>query len=159
MCAADTTAAHRSPSRPGFAALRSPTPLAARGESPASHRGRRGALLTRRDDREYREYLREEQRSQRGCIAGRMQLEFHHGLLGPAHQISSASLHIRQGSLYPALHRLERRGWIKARWSTSANNRRAKYYELTRRGREELEAQTAAWHRLAATIGLVLETV
>src|SRR6266513_759630 len=55
--------------------------LAARGESPASHRGRRGAPLTRRDDREYREYLREEQRSQRGCIAGRMQLEFHHGLL------------------------------------------------------------------------------
>jgi transcriptional regulator len=75
------------------------------------------------------------------------------------HQISSASLQIRQGSLYPALHRLERRGWIKARWSTSANNRRAKYYGLTRRGRAELEAQTAAWHRLAATIGLVLKTV
>src|SRR5437870_8319234 len=54
---------------------------AARGETPASHRGRRGAPLTRRDDREYREYLREEQRSQRGCIAGRMQLEFHHGLV------------------------------------------------------------------------------
>src|SRR5439155_959304 len=53
---------------------------AARGESPASHRGRRGAPMTRRDDREYREYLREEQRSQRGCIAGRMQLEFHRGL-------------------------------------------------------------------------------
>jgi hypothetical protein len=56
--------------------------LAARGESPASHRGRRGAPVTRRDDRAYREYVREEQRSQRGCIAGRMQLEFHHGLLG-----------------------------------------------------------------------------
>src|SRR5438034_11721288 len=55
--------------------------LTARGESPASHRGRRGAPMTRRDDREYREYLREEQRSQRGCIAGRMQLEFHRGLL------------------------------------------------------------------------------
>ena len=55
--------------------------LAARGESPASHRGRRSAPMTRRDDREYREYLREEQRSQRGCIAGRMQLDFHHGLL------------------------------------------------------------------------------
>ena len=56
--------------------------LAARGESPASHRGRRGAPLARRDDREYREYLREEQRRQRGCIAGRMPVDFHHGLLG-----------------------------------------------------------------------------
>jgi transcriptional regulator len=74
-------------------------------------------------------------------------------------QISSATLDIRQGSLYPSLHRLERRGWIKSRWSTSANNRRAKYYELTRRGRAELDAQTAAWHRLAATIGLVLKTL
>ena len=74
------------------------------------------------------------------------------------HQISSASLQIRQGSLYPALHRLERRGWIKARWSTSENNRRAKYYELTRRGRAELETQTTAWHKLAATISQVLET-
>jgi hypothetical protein len=77
-----------------------PSGLAARGESPASHRGRPGAPLTRRDDREYREYLREEQRSQtgaptartvrrgveRGCIAGRMQLEFHHGLLSGASQ-------------------------------------------------------------------------
>jgi predicted ArsR family transcriptional regulator len=54
--------------------------------------------------------------------------------------------------------RLERRGWIKARWSTSENNRRAKYYELTRRGRAELETQTTAWHKLAATVGQVLET-
>jgi transcriptional regulator len=74
------------------------------------------------------------------------------------HQISSASLQIRQGSLYPALHRLERRGWIKARWGTSENNRRAKYYSLTRRGRAELEVQTTAWHKLAATISQVLET-
>src|SRR5437773_5538001 len=59
-----------------------PRPIvAARGESPASHRGRRGAPLTRRDDRAYREYVRKEQRSQRGCIAGRMPPEFHHGLL------------------------------------------------------------------------------
>src|SRR5437867_5206015 len=64
------------------AAMAAAVLLAARGHSPASHRGRRGAPLTRRDDREYREYLREEQRSQRGCIAGRMQPEFHHGLLG-----------------------------------------------------------------------------
>ena len=75
------------------------------------------------------------------------------------HQVSSETLQIRQGSLYPALHRLERRGWIKSRWSTSENNRRAKYYELTRRGRAELEEQTAAWHKLAATVGQVLKTV
>jgi PadR family transcriptional regulator len=73
-------------------------------------------------------------------------------------QISSENLGIRQGSLYPALHRLERRGWIKARWGTSANNRRAKYYELSRKGRAQLEAETAAWRRLSAAIGVVLET-
>ena len=74
------------------------------------------------------------------------------------HQISSATLLIRQGSLYPALHRLERRGWIKARWAQSENNRRAKYYALTRKGRAQLEAQTDAWRRLTAAIGQVLET-
>src|SRR5688572_153200 len=74
------------------------------------------------------------------------------------HQISSATLLIRQGSLYPALHRLERRGWIKARWGTSDNNRRAKYYELTRNGRAQLDAQTTAWRKLAAAVGQVLET-
>ena len=75
------------------------------------------------------------------------------------HQISSEILQIRQGSLYPALHRLERRGWIKARWGTSDNNRRAKYYELTRRGRTQLEAETDAWRRLNAVISQVLEAV
>jgi PadR family transcriptional regulator, regulatory protein PadR len=75
------------------------------------------------------------------------------------HQISSATLQIRQGSLYPALHRLERRGWIKARWGTSENNRRAKYYELTRKGRAQLETQTDAWRRLSVAISQVLETV
>jgi transcriptional regulator len=74
------------------------------------------------------------------------------------HQISSATLHIRQGSLYPALHRLERRGWIKARWGASENNRRAKYYELTRKGRAQLEAETSAWRKLSAAIAQVLET-
>jgi PadR family transcriptional regulator PadR len=73
------------------------------------------------------------------------------------HQISSATLQIRQGSLYPALHRLERRGWIKAQWGTSDNNRRAKYYELTRKGRAQLEAETSAWHKLTAAIARVLE--
>ena len=73
-------------------------------------------------------------------------------------QISSATLQVRQGSLYPALHRLERRGWINARWRTTQHNRRAKYYELTRKGRTQLEAQTDAWRKLTAAIGLVLDT-
>jgi PadR family transcriptional regulator PadR len=73
-------------------------------------------------------------------------------------QISHAALLIRQGSLYPALHRLERRGWIKARWASSENNRRAKYYELTRKGRAQLGTETDAWRRLAAAIAQVLET-
>ena len=73
-------------------------------------------------------------------------------------QITSDALMIRPGSLDPALHRRARRGWIKARWGTSENNRRAKYYELTVRGRAQLDAQTAAWRRLAATVGHVLET-
>jgi PadR family transcriptional regulator len=70
-----------------------------------------------------------------------------------------ATLQIRQGSLYPALHRLERRGWIKARWGASENNRRAKYYELTRTGRAQLETEAGAWRRLSAAIRQVLETV
>jgi len=81
------------------------------------------------------------------------------GISERLHQISSATLQIRQGSLYPALHRLERRGWIKARWGTSDNNRRAKYYELTRKGRAQLESETDAWRKLAAAITQVLETV
>jgi transcriptional regulator len=74
-------------------------------------------------------------------------------------QVSSDVLQIPQGSLYPALHRLERRGWIKARWGTSDNNRRAKYYELTRRGRTQLEAERTAWSKLTAAVARVLETV
>jgi PadR family transcriptional regulator, regulatory protein PadR len=73
-------------------------------------------------------------------------------------QISSDVLQVQQGSLYPALHRLERRGWIKARWGTSDNNRRAKYYELTRSGRRQLEAETTAWRKLTAAVSQVLET-
>ena len=71
-------------------------------------------------------------------------------------QISSGVLQIQQGSLYPALHRLERRGWIKARWGTSENNRRAKYYELTARGRRQLAAEESAWLRLTAAMAQVL---
>ena len=75
------------------------------------------------------------------------------------HQISSATLNIRQGSLYPALHRLERDGLIKARWGTSDNNRRAKYYELTKRGRTRLDTEIAAWRRLSDVVAQVLESV
>ena len=73
------------------------------------------------------------------------------------HQVSRAALDIPQGSLYPALHRLERRGWISARWGTSDNNRKAKYYELTRAGRRQLEAETQGWARLTAAVRLVLD--
>src|SRR5512136_970298 len=73
-------------------------------------------------------------------------------------QISSDVLKIQQGSLYPALHRLERRGSIRARWAASENNRRAKYYELTKSGRKQLEAEESAWRKLAAAVGQVLRT-
>jgi PadR family transcriptional regulator, regulatory protein PadR len=72
-------------------------------------------------------------------------------------QISREAFQVQQGSLYPALHRLERRGWIKARWAISENNRRAKYYELTRAGRKQLEAEVLAWRKLAAAVGYVLD--
>lgn len=72
-------------------------------------------------------------------------------------QITSDALQVGQGSLYPALHRLERRGWIKAEWAVTENNRRAKYYELTRAGRKHLDAEAEAWRRLAAVIGQVLD--
>jgi transcriptional regulator len=86
--------------------------------------------------------------------------------LGPQHgwaiseriqQISSEVLQIQQGSLYPALHRLERRGWIRADWGTSDNNRRAKYYELTASGHKQLEEESTAWRKLAFAVGQVLD--
>jgi transcriptional regulator len=87
--------------------------------------------------------------------------------LGPQHgwaiservqQMSSDALQIQQGSLYPALHRLERRGLIKARWGTSENNRRAKYYELSKNGRQQLEVEKDAWEKLTAAVAQVLGT-
>jgi PadR family transcriptional regulator, regulatory protein PadR len=72
-------------------------------------------------------------------------------------QISREALQVQQGSLYPALHRLERRGWVTANWATSENNRRAKYYKLTPRGQKQLEAETAAWRKLSAVVGNVLD--
>jgi DNA-binding PadR family transcriptional regulator len=65
---------------------------------------------------------------------------------------------VQQGSLYPALHRLERRGWIKAEWAPSDNNRNAKYYELTRAGRKQLDSDAAAWRTLSRTIDQILDT-
>ncbi|MEO8635732.1 MAG: PadR family transcriptional regulator [Gemmatimonadales bacterium] len=85
--------------------------------------------------------------------------------LGPQHgwaiserlqQVSRSSLQIPQGSLYPALHRLERRGWISAHWDSSDNNRRAKFYELTRTGRTQLKVEAEEWRRLTMVVELVL---
>jgi transcriptional regulator len=85
--------------------------------------------------------------------------------LGPQHgwaiseriqEVSRAVLQVPQGSLYPALHRLERRGWVRAEWGASDNNRRAKYYELTRAGRTQLAEETADWEKLTKAVSLVL---
>jgi PadR family transcriptional regulator, regulatory protein PadR len=71
-------------------------------------------------------------------------------------QLSDDILQLQQGSLYPALQRLERQGWITADWGASENNRRARFYRLTKAGRKKLESEEAAWQRLSSGIGLVL---
>jgi PadR family transcriptional regulator PadR len=73
-------------------------------------------------------------------------------------QVSGEALRIQQGSLYPALHRLQRRGWIKAHWGASENNRRAKYYDLTAAGRRQLETEKDSWQKLTTAVAQVLET-
>lgn len=73
-------------------------------------------------------------------------------------QVSSEVLRVQQGSLYPALHRLERRGWIKATWGVSDNNRRAKYYELTAKGRKQLQEEASAWRKLSLAVAQVLDS-
>jgi len=78
------------------------------------------------------------------------------GISERIHQVSRETLQIPQGSLYPALHRLERRGWISASWGASDSNRRAKYYTLTRAGRKQLDAEAEAWDRLTKAVSLVL---
>jgi len=87
--------------------------------------------------------------------------------LGPVHgyaisqrmqQISRDVLQVQQGSLYPALHRLETRGWLRAEWHESETGRDAKFYSLTKTGRKQLETETAQWERLAEAIGLILRT-
>src|SRR6201998_3921676 len=74
-------------------------------------------------------------------------------------QVSRDVLQIGQGSLYPALHRLEYKGWIQSDWGSSENNRRAKFYSLTARGRRQLEAELKTWERLSSAIALVLGQV
>ena len=74
-------------------------------------------------------------------------------------QVSNEALQITQGALYPALHRLEHQGWIRAKWRTSETGREAKFYELTRRGRAQLEKELAQWDRLSNAVGLVIRTV
>jgi len=72
-------------------------------------------------------------------------------------QVSNEVLQVNQGALYPALHRLEQQGWIEAEWGESENNRRAKYYSLTKPGGKYLQSEQANWERLSAAIGLVLK--
>jgi PadR family transcriptional regulator, regulatory protein PadR len=74
-------------------------------------------------------------------------------------QVSNNILQIGQGSLYPALHRLEYKGWIKAEWGASENNRKARYYSLTRTGRKQLETELENWTRLARAINLVIQEI
>jgi transcriptional regulator len=74
-------------------------------------------------------------------------------------QVSEDVLRVGQGSLYPALHRLEDKGWIDAEWGASENNRRAKFYRLTAAGRSRLAEQTEIWQRFAAAVALILKTV
>ena len=71
-------------------------------------------------------------------------------------QVSQSVLQVNQGSLYPALHRLEEQGWITSSWKTSENNRQAKYYELTRRGRKQLADEKDNWLRLSAAVGRIV---
>ena len=88
-----------------------------------------------------------------------LQLEPMHGfgISVRIRQISDEVLQVEQGSLYPALYRLEEQGWIKAEWGVSDNNRKAKFYSLTAAGRKQLNAETANWERLATAINLVLK--
>lgn len=78
------------------------------------------------------------------------------GIAQRIRQVSKEVLQVNQGALYPALHRLEQGGWIKARWAESENNRHAKFYSLTPAGRRYLDSERANWQRLSAAIGLVL---
>jgi PadR family transcriptional regulator len=80
------------------------------------------------------------------------------GIAQRIQEVSEEVLRVNQGSLYPALHRLEDEAWIAAEWGASENNRRAKYYRLTRRGQRQLEAETESWQRFAAAVARILRT-
>lgn len=79
------------------------------------------------------------------------------GIAQRIQQVSKDVLQVQQGSLYPALYRLERKKWIRARWGASENNRRAKFYELTRAGREHMEQEAEQWERLSSAVRLIVE--
>src|SRR5881394_1574053 len=82
-----------------------------------------------------------------------------YGLAQRIRQISNEVLQVQQGSLYPALHRLEKRGWLRAEWGEAETGREAKFYELTRVGRKQLDAEAANWDRLSQAVTLILGTV
>lgn len=79
------------------------------------------------------------------------------GITNRLEELSQRALQVDEGSLYPALYRMENKGWIEAEWRITENNRRAKYYRLTRAGRKQLETETAHWARISAVIALVLQ--
>ena len=81
-----------------------------------------------------------------------------YGIAQRIQQISRDVLQVQQGSLYPALHRLEKRGWLKADWRESETGREAKFYSLTRLGRKQLDAEAANWDRLAGAVELIMRT-
>ena len=81
-----------------------------------------------------------------------------YGIARRIQQISREVLQVQQGSLYPALHRLEKRGWLKADWRQSETGREAKFYSLTRLGRKQLEAEAENWDRLAGAVALIMRT-
>lgn len=81
-----------------------------------------------------------------------------YGIAQRLQRISRDVVQVQQGSLYPALHRLERRGLLKAQWKRSDSGRESKYYELTKEGRAHLEVETESWRRLATAIGVILRT-
>jgi len=81
-----------------------------------------------------------------------------YGIAQRIRQISKDVLQVQQGSLYPALHRLEKRGWLRAHWGEAETGREAKFYALTAVGRKQLEAETANWDRLSEAVSLILRT-
>lgn len=136
-----------------------------RGSKPGNERG--ALSWSHVDDRQYRSVDSHGMGKPSDLLQGTLDLLILRVIAqGPMHgwaiakrieQISNEVLLVQQGSLYPALHRLERQGWIKAEWAASENNRRAKYYELTRTGRKRLESEVRAWRRLTGVIDRVLD--